>query len=571
MPWRALLRDRAARQRGSVLSGLLIMVAFLSILIGALMSSLSTSFVISNHLNDRLQREATDSSAVELGLYELANSSVPPVCARDSRGPWFVASLNGSPAAVTATCTAIVPDANVILSGGSYTVNGIHEVTAVHNSYIVGDKDGWLRSYPFGGTSSEWSVATGGAITGPPLAQPDASDYPEVELAVPDARVSGGCAGHCVELYTQRATGAPTLSCVMASAATVSSQPAAEASPSFSPNFPTYVFFGDAGGGLYVYDGSTDGSCAKQTEQQGLGGAVVGQPLVFTGSSTAKGQLLTTTAYVFVVVSSSSATQLQEWQYSETTSQVGGTTKALTEITAVELPIGGQASESAPTSAIPTVGTTIRFAAAGASGQVAIGSISVGSSKRSPTYVLNASSAVAVGGPVASAPYWCVCPGGDSIGLGSTNGTFYLLDANLNVTHQYVGGSPIRTTPAADANGDWYFGADDGKVYDVEVPATGMQMFNAAVFALGGAIRGSPVEGGCGTGLCLYFGSSTAGSAFVRLGTVRVIDLRSCVTSSPATTSCAVNPRLWARAKIGAPAIVGGTGISVLGWSYYSP
>ena len=42
---RALLSDRRRSQRGSVLSGVLIMVAFLAIISGALMTELSTNFV----------------------------------------------------------------------------------------------------------------------------------------------------------------------------------------------------------------------------------------------------------------------------------------------------------------------------------------------------------------------------------------------------------------------------------------------------------------------------------------------------------------------------------------------
>ena len=78
---RRVLSDRRARQRGSVLSGLLIIVAMLAILIGALMTDLSSSFVLSRTVGERVQREATVSSAMELGFYELQASAVPHVCA----------------------------------------------------------------------------------------------------------------------------------------------------------------------------------------------------------------------------------------------------------------------------------------------------------------------------------------------------------------------------------------------------------------------------------------------------------------------------------------------------------
>jgi hypothetical protein len=88
----------------------------------------------------------------------------------------------------------------------------------------------------------------------------------------------------------------------------------------------------------------------------------------------------------------------------------------------------------------------------------------------------------------------------------------------------------ISTTPMADTNGDWYFGASDGSVYDVEIPVSGVQMFKAAKFGPGGAISSSPTVGTCPSGLvgpCIYFGSSAVGSYFVRIGSTRVSDLRS--------------------------------------------
>ena len=541
------------------------MVAFLSILIGALMTELSSAFLVSNTLDGRMQREATDSSAVELGLYQLANSAVPPVCVRDSRGPWFVASLNGSPAAVTQSCTSIVPDSNNALAAGSFRVNGYHEVTAVHNGYVVGDQSGIVRSYPFGSTVAEWSIATGAPVTGTPFALPDPGDYPDIGLAVPSASTTTACGGHCVLLYNQRATGTPPFACALAADGQVTGQPAGEVAPTgTTPYFPGFIFFGDAAGSFLVMDGASDGTCTEEAAVDSLGGSVVGQPLVYTGTTTKHAGTTTRTAEIFALVTSTTATWVQELQYSETTSS-SGTTRALVAVSPTTgVPVGGQAGESGPSAAPPPMGGTVRFAVVGATGQIATMRISVTSSPQGPEYTVGNGSTNAVGGPVVAAPYWCPCPGGDAIGVGSTNGSFFMYDTNLNLTHRFRGTAAIRTTPAADANGDWYFGADDGNVYDVEVPATGMPMFNAAVFPGGGMVLSSPIEAGCGTELCVYFGS-TAQSSMVRIGTIRIIDLQACVTSAPSTVSCSASPRLWARARIG-PA-----GISVVGWSYYSP
>src|SRR5207247_2156564 len=91
---------------------------------------------------------------------------------------------------------------------------------------------------------------------------------------------------------------------------------------------------------------------------------------------------------------------------------------------------------------------------------------------------------------------------------------------------------PADRKPVADSNGDWYFGADDGYVHDVEMPASGSQLFQAAKFGPGGQIQSSPVEAGCSTGPCMYFGSSTSGAYFVLLGKTRVSDLRACISAT---------------------------------------
>ena len=213
---------------------------------------------------------------------------------------------------------------------------------------------------------------------------------------------------------------------------------------------------------------------------------------------------------------------------------------------------------------------------AGASGRVALVRISEGSG---PAYGMSLVGATALPGGVTAPPFWCHCPGQDLIGVGSSNGVLYLLGTGLTILHSYDGtadgGPAIVSRPAPDVNGDWYFGAADGYVYDVEIPLSGQQMFKAARFGPGGQIRSSPVVGaaadGCTPGPCMYFGSSTAGLYFVALGNTRVIDLRACISTAANSTTCYANPRLWARVEVGPAPVVGGTGVSVQGWSYYSP
>jgi hypothetical protein len=575
---RLLLGDRAARQRGSILSALLIIVAFLSILIGALMTELTSSFLISDTLVTRMQNEATVASAVELGIHQLQGSTAPPVCAQDGRGPWFL-TLNGSPAAVTQACKGIVPDVAQGLASGAFTVDGVHDTTAGRDRYLVTDSAGRLRAYTFGQTAPSWSVAIGGAPTARllPAVDSDASNV----LLIPAAIGGSGCGGHCVALFNDSG-GAPTFRCSMPASTRVTTGVAEEVSASGSPNFPDYAFFSGSGAAatLYVYDAAGDSNCGELALAS-LGGAAAGPPLVFPGIANVRRNSSTVSDEIFVLVSDGTRTHLQHWRYTETVDNQGdqgNMTRSLSQVSSLNLTnqLGGTAVGYAASSTVPAVGTNLTLAMAGSGGQMATARIAV---SNGPSYTLSIQAAIMLPGAVSRPPYWCHCPGQDLIGAGSTNGVLYLLSPALAVKWSYAGqadGWPaINTTPAADSNGDWYFGAEDGYVYDVEIPKIGAQMVKAARFGPGGAIRSSPIVGGaadgCSPGPCMYFASSTAGSYFARLGSTRIIDLNACVSTASGSTSCAANPRLWARLEVGSPAIVGGRGVYVQGWSYYSP
>lgn len=576
MKWfKVRLADRRARQRGSILSAVLIMVAFLSILVGALMTELTNSFLVSQTLVDREQREATVTSAVEFGVHQLQAGAVPAVCARDARGPWFV-NLNGSDAAITQKCFAIVPDQASALAAGAFTVDGVHDTTFGRNQYIVGDTAGQLNAYRFGATSPAWSIPTGGRVTGPPFPMVD-SDGAAL-LFVPDAAPGSGCGGHCVASFSNGG-GAPSFNCSMAASTTVTSPPAAESSATSFKNFPDYVFFGGSGanGELYVFDAASDQSCTQVTSAL-LGGGEVGAPLVFPGTVSSKQKTTTTNDEVFVVVSDGSATSLQHWRYTEAVDNLNNVTSSLTLVGALTLTaqVGGSASGYDTNSLVPAVGSSILMPITGTTGGVALVRISVG---KGPSYGLSLAASATLPGAVTHAPAWCQCPGQKLIGIGSSNGTLYVLSTGLAVLWSYDGaadGRPaINSTPTADANGDWYFGADDGHVYDVEVPSSGAQMVKAARFGPGGAIHSSAFVGGstdgCPSAVCVYFASTTSGAYFAQIGSIRILDLRACISAAPGSTSCAANPRLWARMEVGPAAIVGASGVFVLGWSYYSP
>src|SRR5256885_588265 len=103
---RELLNDRRRAQRGSVLSAALIMVAFLAIVSGALMTALSTNFLLSTDLVNRINAEAAVNSATELGINRLQRApSLNSACPT----PVVTPTLNGLTAVATvAHCAAVV-------------------------------------------------------------------------------------------------------------------------------------------------------------------------------------------------------------------------------------------------------------------------------------------------------------------------------------------------------------------------------------------------------------------------------------------------------------------------------
>ena len=149
-----LLQDRRRRQRGSVLSALLIIVAFLSILSGALLTELTDSFLVSRDLVNQVKTQATVTSGAELAIHQLQAGAVPALCSHDTRGPWSL-TLNGNSASVSQTCTAILPEQATSLSAGQYSFDGIHDTVAGQNRYLIADAAGRLFSYPFGQTGAD--------------------------------------------------------------------------------------------------------------------------------------------------------------------------------------------------------------------------------------------------------------------------------------------------------------------------------------------------------------------------------------------------------------------------------
>jgi hypothetical protein len=580
-----LLNDRRRRQRGSVLSGLLIIVAFLSIIVGAILTEVTDAFVLSRALVTRVQGEATVSSAVELAINQLQNdvtnqlqsplqnTAVPSNCAKDDRKPPSMPTLNGQFAAVrTQKCTGILPEVATSLASGAFTVDGVRDTVAGRNRYLVSDTSGDMYSYDFRTGSPTWAapIWIGGQPTAPPLTKTGPTGR-SVDILAPVAKPGAGCAGHCVVMFNEATSGAtPSFRCTMAASATVGARPTAGA------NFPDLAFFGDSGGNLYVYD-TRAANCGSTLVSPSpyVGGKVVGAPLVFSGGGGQSGS-----DEVFVLVTNSSGTSLQHWSYtqpndcdnggggdSQGNCEGGGNRRprpALNRVGIISLSgpdaVGYSASGTAPP--MDLVVTT-------SSGRLDLAQIT-----RSYGMSPGATVTLPDGAAAARAPYWCQCPGRDLIGVGGANGELFVFTTGLSLAYEYDGRldgiTAINTTPMADANGEWYFGASDGAVYDVEIPVSGTQLVKAARFGPGGSIASSPIVGACPSGPCMFFGSSTAGSYFARIGFTRVADLRACLSSADGST-CVANPQLWARVQVGPASIWGANGVYVQGWSFYSP
>ncbi len=565
---------------------MLIIVAFLSILGGALMNEITAQFLLSHTLASRMADEATVNSSVEyaIGQLQTRRVSIHFPCSTDRGTNWSV-NLNGKWANATPTCQAIVPDlATPLPFPANFPADGTHVVIGGRDTYLVGDSNGNVYDYRFGQTTFLWKVTIGAGVFGPPSQSPDLSRANHLITLVP--------AGSAVALIDDHIGAGSTRVCNMAAGGTITSQPGFENPPAGSTAyFPDYAFFGDAGGRLSVYDATTNGSCVREASASGLGGAVVAGPLVLSGTQTitenqnqegdGQQETTTTTVEMFAIVNGVGSSALVQYEYREVKDGSGDPARSLKFIDSQPLP--ANASGVAYSSTTPDVRNRIQLAVTSGSGRVTLATITAVNGRNGAsglTYTMSIGSTAKLGGSFGRAPYWChpaQC-GQDLIGAGNQNGTLYVMDTNLKVQLQYDGAAAINSTPAVDANGDWYFGADDGFVYDVEAPASGplpRPMFKAARFGPGGKVSSSPLVGspsdGCATvGPCMYFGS-TGTAYFAQLGGLRLMDVNACLTSGSGSTACAGNPRLWARLEVGTPGILGGQDVHIIGWSYYSP
>jgi hypothetical protein len=562
---RALLADRRRSQRGSVLSGVLILTAFLAIISGALMTELSTNFLLSNALVNKVGTEATVNSAMELALNQLESTPIANGCpgaipATPLPGP---VTLNGRTAAVSyVSCWPTArekPNFASIASAASFNVDGTHSVIqgTGQDLYVIGDSSGTIYSYQFGQSAPIWSKNMQGTITGPALAMQDAACQgngpcpdtggtggvnADISYLVPITGGGGsGCAATaCVELLGEDVPKPPDALCHMAATANVTSRPAGGLA------FPQVAYFGDSGGTLYAYNAtefscSNNGAATLLASQATPGNAaIVAGPIVFKNNNRDE---------VYVVTSNGSTSQLLDYTYTQS-----GLSSSPSE--SLTLPY------STPVGvALEKTSVAARLAITFAGGGVAIVLID---SNYDPRFVTKTT----LGTGIADAPSWCSCPGGQQIGITGVNGTLYVLDTNLKSVSSYAAGS--STTPASDQVGEWYFfGATDGYLHEVQQTAGQSTMIEVAKFGPTGGLGsvGSSVQlAACPAGICIYLGSSS--NAYIVSLDARDAKITACLSSTPPTCS-GVNPRLWTQVEVGSAG--GPQTVHVQGWSYYSP
>lgn len=531
-PLIALLKDRKRSQRGSVLSGVLIITAFISIIAGALMTELSTNFIVSNDLMNRAANEAAVSSAVELSLSQIQGTQLYSSC--PNLNP---VTLNNRTAVATyGSCWPTIdahwsgPEFQTIASSASpFNVDAAHVQLSGRNEYLVGNSGGILSDYQFGSTTAQWTLPLN--VTGPPLVMVNPMGSPFADV-IPASGSYCSPNPYCIDVRNDYNNGSqPTKHCTIGTNGPMVSQPGA------SRYRPGYAFYWD---GTYLQVTDVSGFDCDSIARTLMPSSqpIVAGPLVLCASSCAGGD------NVYMAISDNNPGQLVWFTYN------GG----FTQRQAVPLPWGNVTGIAASASSLPAT-LAISFK----SGGIAVVSIASNGVLGSPVKA-------AISGGVADAPSWCTTACGNLIGVGGQN-AFYLYDATLSPVASFATGSPITTSPGADGSGFWYVGTNDGIIRELQYkPGPGLtqlRQYAGPVTQFGS----SPQIGPCPTGICIY-SAGVNGTASLLILDARDAVLWACLSASPPACS-GTNPRLWAQVEIG---VQGNTkAVHVQGWSYYSP
>lgn len=546
----ALLKDRRRRQRGSVLSAVLIMVAFLAIIAGALLTSLSDNFLLAHALVNRTANEATIDSGMELALSGLQDTRSSPLF---NGCPGLTSlALNGLAASESyASCYPVIDrgssqNLRAIVSGGKFQDDGTHASVpaAGVDAYLAGDSSGNVFAVPTGTVAAAWSYALGGEVVGPPLAMADASTSSGVSYLVPVENPTlgqaAGCATDCVALLSATGSGPPSLTCLMPANAVVAAEPAA------GNAFPADAYFGDASGLLFAYSAiaAYQTPTCDQEATYDIGSNVPGTSAVVAGPFVINGSTSKRLAdEIYAVVTAGTQSFVVHYTY------------ALNKRFQPAFTYGGSIALPGAVTGASFQPSSSEIAVGFASGRVALVKIQ-------SDFSIALLGSVALGSPVTDAPFW---NGTGQIGV-AAGSTLYVLNPGLSIASSFAAPSAISGSPAADLGGDWFVGTSSGWLYEAQAVAGSAQMAQRAAYGGAGSLTSTPMAFRCSTGsigICIYAGSSDGDLYFAGL------DARHALVDSCISACGLTNSSLRADVEVGdanSPRTV-----HVLGWSYYSP
>ena len=554
---RAVLKDRRRSQHGGVLSGVLFILAFVAIIAGAVMSEVSTNFILSSNLMRRSLNEVTVNSAMELALDQLETNSISGGC--PSLGPAQL-NLNGRFAVPSyKSCWLAYREKlyTPIASSAAFTVDGSHSIVPTANPYedlyVVGDKAGNVYQIPFGSVTPNWTYPLPGSVTGPPITVQDIAGGTPQDLmtlvpmnpggGAPSTCTSGG--GGCVAMLADDTNASPLMPdavCYMAASATVTS--AAAMGANYSTVASTVAFFGDQSGAVFAYAASERTvPCPQKAKSTANQQAVVAGPFVFAGPANVD--------EVYVVTVNS----VLRYTYTEPQNQSPKLVLAGT----LPLPWSG------------VVGVALEKTSLSAKLAITFGNGHVALVQLATSFAMSVVATAALPTNIQGAAVWSHNPAlnpVDQIAVGGTNGFLYLFDTGLNqIASLGAAGAQVLTGLASDSLGEWFYGDGSGYVHEIQRLSGQATMTEVARFGpVAGGISSALQVAPCSGMICLYLATQSGNVYRVPLD-ARDVVMTACISASLPTCSGA-NPRLWTKMEVGREG--NPSEVHVQGWSYYS-
>ena len=540
-----MLKDRRRAQRGSVLSGVLIMTAFIAIIVGALMTELSTSFLLSHAETTRLANQATINSALESSMNQLSTTPIASGCPGlnpiNLNGRWAVPSYTGCWPAVRET-----PDYFTVAgTSGAFSVDGTHSVVNTtggqsYDLYLAGNSAGQLWEFDFA-SQARHTLSLPGAVSGPSVALPDPVCCSNriaflVPLSITSSPPPGCSTGYCVAFTGQDGLGGIEGQCYLGAAARVTARPAGSVSN------PNVYFFGDRNGALYAYTASEGGICGLLTPPTTGGKPIVAGPVVFRNPNQSS------TDELFAVAADGSGSSLVHYEFVK-----GKKSTTLTQV-------GIQPLLSDPATGLAVNGSSVPAAAVVATQEGTVALVQIRSD-----FTMSPPITTYLGSQLNGPPSWCCGPSPSRIGVARNDG-LSVLDTNLNVVTSYSPGVTVAGGAVADAGGDWFFGATDGNVYEIPQISSASTALKLGSGQLGRLVSTIGV-GPCAAGICIFAPSTNQNVYQVQLD-ARLAAIAACIAPSATSPCSGAKPVLRAQIEVGSSASK--NSVHVQGWSYYS-